>query len=131
MAQSEHALATPSVPLHPFYTLPPELMLDIVDLLPPESFISFAFANYPLLLAKGLAPALSAAHVSSLIRRTRIDRHFNLLPLPVELTLHVMSLLKPIDVMEFVLANYEELERQGIAPRLTAETVLQLSLIHI
>ena len=40
--------------------------------------------------------------------------------------LHIISNLKPIDLMRFVVANYQDLARQGIAPPLTVETVRQL-----
>jgi hypothetical protein len=46
--------------------------------------------------------------------------------MPAEITLHIMRNLKPIDIMAFVVANYQDLERQGIAPPLTEETVQQL-----
>lgn len=114
------------IPAHPFYNLPAELMLHIVDLLPPESFINFAFANYSLFLANGLAPALSSKRIAIMMRRTDINRHFSLLPFPAELNLQIMSLLKPIDIMRFVIANYQEVERQGIAPKLTVEIISRL-----
>jgi len=37
-----------------------------------------------------------------------------------------MRNLKPLDIMRFVVANYQDLARQGIAPELTVETVKQL-----
>lgn len=37
-----------------------------------------------------------------------------------------MRHLKPIDIMRFVVANYQDLARQGIAPPLSPETVMQL-----
>ena len=113
-------------PQHPFYTLPPELILDIVDLLPPEAFINFAFANYPLLHANGLAPALSRVRIDYLANNTRIPAMFPLFRMPAELILDIMSNLKPIDIMRFVLANYQDLARQGITPPLTADTLRQL-----
>lgn len=113
-------------PQHPFYTLPAELILDIVDLLPPDSFINFAFANYPLLHTHGLAPALSRPRVSYITTQTQIPALFPLLRMPAEITLHIMRDLKPIDIMRFVVANYQDLARQGIAPPLTTETVKQL-----
>lgn len=115
-----------STPQHPFYTLPAELMLDIVDFLPPESFINFAFANYPLLHTHGLAPALSRPRVSYITTQTQIPALFPLLRMPAEIILHIMHHLKPIDVMRFAVANYQDLARQGIAPPLTNETVKQL-----
>ncbi|TKA24060.1 hypothetical protein B0A50_06951 [Salinomyces thailandicus] len=116
----------PSTPQHPFYSLPPELILDIVDLLPPESFINFAFANYPLLYSYGLAPALSRPRVVYITTQTQIPALFPLLRIPPEIMLHVMRHLKPIDIMRFAVANYQDLARQGIAPPLSGETVLQL-----
>ena len=113
-------------PQHPFYTLPAELILDIVDLLPPESFINFAFANYPLLHRNGLAPALSRPRVRYITTQTRLSSMFPLLRMPAEIMLHIMRHLKPIDIMRFVVANYQDLARQGIAPPLTPETVRQL-----
>ena len=113
-------------PQHPFYTLPAELILDIVDLLPPESFINFAFANYPLLHNHGLAPALSRPRVSYITTQTQLPALFPLIRMPAEIMLHIMRNLKPIDIMRFVVANYQDLERQGIAPPLTAEMVVQL-----
>ena len=40
--------------------------------------------------------------------------------------LSVMRYLKPIDMMRFVVANYQDLARQGIAPPLTDETIMEL-----
>ncbi|KAF7189205.1 hypothetical protein HII31_09627 [Pseudocercospora fuligena] len=113
-------------PQHPFYRLPSELISDIVDLLPPEAFINFAFANYPLVRAFGLAPVLSRRRVDYVTTRTQIPALFPLLNVPPELMLQIMQRLKPIDVMRFVIANYRELARQGIAPVLTRETELEL-----
>ena len=107
---------------HPFYGLPQELIWDIVDYLPPEAFINFVFANYPLLRHHGLAPALSKPRIDYLTNRTRISSFFPLLRLPTEIMLQVIRYLKPLDVMKFVVANYRDLTRQGIAPPLTAET---------
>lgn len=115
-----------TAPRHPFYSLPSELILDIVDLLPPEAFINFAFANYPLLHANGLAPALSSPRVIYITTSTQILALFPLLKMPAEIMLHIMRHLKPLDIMRFVLANYQDLARQGIAPPLTTETVQEL-----
>ena len=113
-------------PQHPFYLLPAELILDIIDLLPPEAFINFAFANYPFLQASGLAPALSRVRIKYIQARTRIPALFPLLRIPAEITLEIMHHLKPIDMMRFVLANYQDLARQGITPPLTEDTLRQL-----
>lgn len=118
--------ATPRRPRHPFYTLPSELILDIVDLLSPESFINFAFANYPLLHSYGVAPALSRTRVIYITTQTQIPALFPLLRMPAEILLHIMRNLKPIDIMRFVVANYQDLARQGIAPPMTPGTEREL-----
>jgi hypothetical protein len=116
----------PIRPRHPFYRLPPELILDIMDLLSPEAFINFAFANYPFLHANGLAPTLSGVRIDYIANSTRIPALFPLFRLPAEITLEIMRNMKPIDIMRFVLANYQDLARQGITPPLTEETLSQL-----
>jgi hypothetical protein len=118
--------AAPARPRHPFYTLPSELILDIVDLLGPESFINFAFANYPLLHSYGVAPALSRTRVIYITTQTQIPALFPLLRMPAEIMLHIMRNLKPIDIMRFVVANYQDLARQGIAPPMTPGTEREL-----
>lgn len=110
-------------PRHPFYNLPAELVLNIVDYLPPESFINFAFANYPLLHNHGLAPALSRPRINYITQQTQLPAMFPLLRLPAEITLQVMSHLIPSDIMRFVVANYQDLARQGIAPALEEVTL--------
>ncbi|KAK6436272.1 hypothetical protein LTR95_007532 [Oleoguttula sp. CCFEE 5521] len=113
-------------PRHPFYAMPSELIFDIVDLLPPEAFINLAFANYPLLSANGLAPALSRPRVAYITTNTRLPALFPLIRMPAEITLQIMRHLRPLDVMRFVVANYQDLARQGIAPPMTAEMIAQL-----
>lgn len=75
----------PPQPQHPFYTLPSELILDIVDYLPADAFINFAFANYPLLNSYGLAPALSQPRIMYITTQTRIPALFPLLRMPPEI----------------------------------------------
>lgn len=70
---------------HPFYTLPSELILDIVDYLPADAFINFAFANYPLLNSYGLAPALSQPRIRYITTQTHIPALFPLLRMPAEI----------------------------------------------
>lgn len=111
---------------HPFYTLPTELIFEIIGLLPPDAFINFAFANYPLLLTYGLAPSLTPDRFSYLVRQTRITNHFQLLPFPSEVIMQILSRLRPIDLLNFVMANYQTMAARGIAPALTPETIQQL-----
>ncbi|KAK3670943.1 hypothetical protein LTR78_009221 [Recurvomyces mirabilis] len=111
---------------HPFFNLPPELILDIVELLQPEAFINFDFANYPLLHAYGLAPALSRSRIVYLTNQTQIPALLPLRALPPEIMLQVLRRLKPIDTMRFAVANYQRLAEQGIAPPLSLQTMHQL-----
>lgn len=111
---------------HAFYTLPPELLLSIVDFLPPDAFVNFVFAIYPLLRSYGLAPALSSTRLGHLVRQTRIPIHFQLLPFPPEITLQVLTHVRPFDLVNFVMANYQHMTLLGIAPRLTPVTIHQL-----
>jgi hypothetical protein len=106
--------------------LPSELFLDIVDYLPAEAFINFAFANYPLLHSNGLAPALSRPRIVYITTQTQIPALFPLLRIPAEIVLHIMRHLKPIDIMRFVVANYQDLVGKGIASPLSPATVMQL-----
>lgn len=126
IAPPPNGSTTSQPPRHPFYTLPAELIFDIIDLLPPDAFINFAFANYPFLHTHGLVPALSRPRVNYITNQTQISSMFPLLRLPAEILLHILHNLKPIDIMRFVVANYQDLSRQGIAPPLTAEMVKQL-----
>ena len=119
-------IPTTQQPQHPFYSLPAELILDIIDYLPAEAFINFAFANYPLLHRHGLAPALSPPRIRYITTSTTIRRHFPLLRMPAEIMLVIMGNLNPIDTMRFAVANYQDLARQGIAPQLMGETRRQL-----
>lgn len=99
----------------------------IIDRLTPEEFINFAFANYPLLLHYGLAPAMSARQLAHLIDRSSLPSIFRLIPLPTELLLQTMRKLSPIDLMRFVMANYSDLVSRGLAPQLTDETIKALA----
>ena len=66
---------------------------------------------------------MSIQELSRLIRKSQCPSHFQLIPLPVELLLTMMRYLGPLDLMRFVLANYEDLVTHLIAPQLTEETV--------
>lgn len=112
---------------HPIYRLPLDLILMITDRLTPEDFIHLAFANYPLLRHYGLVPAMSRIRIAQLVNQSQLPSMFRLLPMPTELLLHTMRMLSPIDLMRFVLANYDDLVAQGIAPALTRETIQALT----
>lgn len=112
--------------LHPLYRLPLDLILMITDHLDPETFISLAFATYPLLRHHGLAPAMSVQRLSQLVNRSRLPFMFRLLPLPTELLLQTMRFLSPVDLIWFVVANYQHLAATGIAPPLTGDRIRTL-----
>lgn len=111
---------------HPIYRLPLDIILMITDRLSPEDFINLAFANYPLLRHYGLVPALPSQRLAKLVNRSRLRSMFKLLPLPTELLLQTMRLLSPVDMMLFVMANYDDLVAKGIAPALTKDRIRAL-----
>lgn len=122
------AASTTATPLHPFYSLPAELIVEILDRLTPDSFLIFAFANYPLLATHGMAPVMSPARIRYIQTRTSIvASNFPLLTLPPELTLNIMGFLGAADLMRFAVANYQLLVQQNIAPPLTEEMIRALS----
>lgn len=51
------------------------------------------------------------------------------LHVPAEITLQIMRYLSPGDMMRFVVANYQDLQRQGIAPALGVGVVRELERI--
>ncbi|KAK6424109.1 hypothetical protein LTR95_016444 [Oleoguttula sp. CCFEE 5521] len=118
LSGDDTAVTDALAPRHPFYAMPSELIFDIVDLLPPEAFINLAFANYPLLSANGLAPALSRPRVAYITTNTRLPALFPLIRMPAEITLQIMRHLRPLDVMRFVVANYQDLARQEMIAQL-------------
>jgi len=89
--------------MHLFYMLPAELLVHIIEMLPPEVFVNFALATYPLLLAHGLVPPLCATRIAGL--KAGSLRLLDSLPLPPELGLQILGLLEPIDIMRFAIAN--------------------------
>lgn len=117
---------SPAACRHPIYRLPLDLILMITDRLSPEDFINLAFANYPLLRHYGLVPALPSQRLAELVNRSRLRAMFKLLPLPTELLLQTMRLLSPVDMMLFVMANYDDLVAKGIAPALTQDRIRAL-----
>lgn len=117
---------SPAARRHPIYRLPLDIILMITDRLSPEDFINLAFANYPLLRHYGLVPALPSQRLAQLVNRSRLRSMFRLLPLPTELLLQTMRLLSPVDMMLFVMANYDDLVAKGIAPALTKDRIRAL-----
>lgn len=114
-------------PQHPLLRLPAELIADIIDYLPQEAFINFVFADYTTLRAVGLAPVLSRRRLIYITTQMHSPALFcPLLTVPPELMLHIMRHLRPMDVMRFVIANYRELSRQGIAPPVMGEIKMEL-----
>jgi len=120
---NDQAAAARAAPTHPFWSLPHEVHWQILELLDPEALIRLAFADYGFLFSRGLLPALSESRISYLEARLQPSRHSLVSRLPHELMLQVLKHLGPRDMMGLVLANYHDLVRRGIAPRLTPETL--------
>lgn len=126
MALSKPKLQINTKPPGPILRLPLELLLDITSYLSVEALISFTFAHFEFAWRCGLAPSLSRQQLSELLKRVRCPRLLCLIPFPAELMLPTIRLLRPTDRIAFVLANYSHLAAQGIAPRLTDETIRSL-----
>lgn len=117
-------------PPRSFRGLPIELVLEILSYLAPDAFISFAFANYHLLVRHSLAPLLSQCTMTRLIRQAAViskNRSAGPTPIPSEVYLYFLRNLDPVDALNYVMANYSQLARQGIAPPLSQDTLRHLS----
>lgn len=113
--------------------LPPELILRIILMLSPEEFINFVFADYSLLVDKGMAPRLTAGTISRLIQanqdRTILARKVTgYLWFPVELSLEILRYLQPTPFMlvSYVIANYVHLAQSGVTIPLQGKTLYRL-----
>jgi len=102
------------------FELPSELIVHIVEMLPPDAFIDFAFASYALLhfYFQNLVPGLSVNDIVYLTAEGRNSE--SMFPrMPPEIILQIMGHLDAFDIMSFVIADYHDLMRQGIAPTMT------------
>lgn len=108
-------------------TLPVELLLDIISYLRPDAFFAFAFAHYHLLLMHKLAPLLSSRTLRRLrIRATTPTLYQASFFLPAEVFMQILRCLDPVDLLNYVMANYLQLRNRGIAPRLDEEILTRL-----
>ena len=107
---------------HGLYSLPPEMVYEIVSYLGPTDFVSLLFANYDLLCHHGLAPRLSIDRLATLLAICSLRAHESATPLhrlPTELLIYTMSSMRPLAMVNFVFAHYHHLRLRGIAPPLT------------
>ncbi|KAI4733929.1 hypothetical protein E4T50_15532 [Aureobasidium sp. EXF-12298] len=117
-------------PPRSFRGLPTELILEILSYLAPDAIISFGFANYHLLVRHSLAPLLSQSTMTRLIRQAAVvsrNRSAGPMPIPSEVYLQILRNLEPFDALNYALANYLQLARQGIAPPLSRDTLRRLN----
>ncbi|KAK6001527.1 hypothetical protein QM012_002858 [Aureobasidium pullulans] len=117
---------------HPrsFRGLPIELVLEVLSYLAPDAFISFGFANYHLLIRHSLAPLLSQRTMTRLRYQSAVvsrNRSTGPMPVPSEVYLQILRNLEPVDALNYAMANYLELARQGIAPPLSQDTLRRLN----
>jgi len=88
-------------------TLPLELLLQIIEYLPPLAAVDFALAHYPLLLSHRLVPALSIQTVQRLRLRRRAVSNLPTIPgLSSDTTWYTMRYLSLEDRIWFVMAMY-------------------------
>jgi len=119
----------------PIYSLPPELILDIVGLLYPVDFVNFVFATFHLLRHHGIAPAVSTAHVCDLLLFHPQPEVFpggtpSLLTLPIELLMEIISYMNTTDMINFVLGVYQPLVTRSIARGLSSGMSAQFSVAY-
>lgn len=117
-------------PPRSFRGLPTELILEILSYLAPDAFISFGFANYHLLIRHSLAPLLSQRTMTRLRQQAVVvsrNRSAGPMPVPSEVYLQILRNLEPVDALNYVMANYLQLARQGIAPPLSQDTLRRLN----
>ncbi|CAD0112737.1 unnamed protein product [Aureobasidium uvarum] len=117
-------------PPRSFRGLPTELVLEILSYLAPDALISFGFAYYHLLVRHSLASLLSPITMTRLFYQARIhlrSRSSGPMSLPSEVNLQILRRLEPADALNYAMANYLELARQGIAPPLSQDTLCRLN----
>lgn len=117
-------------PPRSFRGLPTELILEILSYLAPDALISFGFANYHLLLRHSLASLLSQTTMTRLIRQAAVfSRNPSAGPtlMPSEVYLQILRNAEPTDAMNYAMANYLALARQGIAPPLSQDLLRRLN----
>jgi len=86
-------------------TLPLELLLQIIEYLPPIASIDFALAHYSLLLSHRLVPALSLQTLRRLKLRRRTITAVPIIPgLPEEISVTTMRHMSLADRIRFAVA---------------------------
>lgn len=104
----------------PIYSLPPELILNILNMLSAVEFASFTFAAYHLMRRHGIAPAFTTQRIIALLSPPPSDQATAscslLRSLPTELVLDLMQQLDITDTINFLFANYQLLHDRRIAP---------------
>lgn len=104
----------------PIYSLPPELILDILSMLSAVEFSSFTFAAYHLMRCHGIAPAFSTERIVALLSPSPSEQVMAsgglLRNLPTELILDLIQQLDITDTINFLFANYQLLRDRYIAP---------------
>lgn len=120
----------PYSPKSPLFDLPSELLLLVLDNLPPEPFISFMFASYDFMSYKwpDICPLMTPASLKAFLTTPSplAAARNPFMKMPTEMILAVIKNLARRDWMRFAMANYHVLEEKGIAPPMTAGTRKQL-----
>ena len=104
----------------PLYSLPPELILNILNMLSAVEFSSFTFAAFHLMRRHGIAPAFTTERIMTLLSPPPSGQFAAssglLRSLPTELVLDLMHQLDITDTINFLFANYQLLRDRNIAP---------------
>jgi len=104
----------------PIYSLPPELIVNILSMLSAVEFCSFTFAAFHLMRRHGIAPAFTTGRIVALLSPSPSEQIMasggRLRNLPTELVLDLMQQLDLTNTINFLFANYQLLRDRHIAP---------------
>lgn len=104
----------------PIYRLPPELILNILNMLGVVDFSSFTFAAFHLMRRHGIAPDFTTERIVTLLSPSPSGQFAvssgPLRNLPTELVLDLMQQLDITDTISFLFAYFQLLRERNIAP---------------
>jgi hypothetical protein len=109
MSESAGSPPPPPPPHRNIDNLPAELLLEIIEYLKINDYVTFALAIYPLLRQHRLVPPLSADIYHRItLRPSTLERRITARwTLPTELTEEIMSYLSPADMIAFLFSHRE------------------------
>ena len=108
------------------FTLPRELIDNILQLLDSVSFINLVFADYYSAWYRGIVPPITPLMLRELRRPSPNLGDFHARNIPNEIMFMILRNLSQRDAINFVLGNYHDLRQRRIAPSLTGVTLSRI-----